>query len=247
MRVRTLNFSALSLLLIQPFTFSAVGMLLSRAAGNDVPDLIYSVIGGGIMGMWSGIVFISSYDISGDRRSGMLELIVGSPTPLSSVAAIRSLTNVLTGFANLLLVFLIAAAIFDFSFRNANLWGTAISFLLLLFSMWCISIFLANFFAWSRISGSFVEFLEMPVAILCGFMFPIRVLPSWMQFISGFIPVRWALEAMNESLIGSTNPSFLLEHWGFALGISFITLAISSVMQKKVQNIIRINGELSTI
>ena len=47
--------------------------------------------------------------------------------------------------------------------------------------MWCIGVFLANFLAWSRLSGTFVDYLEMPVAFLCGFMYPIRVLPGWLQ------------------------------------------------------------------
>jgi ABC-2 type transport system permease protein len=245
--VRTLNFSALGLLVLQPFIFSVVGMLLSRAAGNSVPDLVYSVIGGGIMGMWSGIVFISSYDISGDRYNGMLELIVGSPTPLESITAIRSLSNVLAGFFTIMLAFLAAMFIFGYSLAGANLWGTGVSLLLLLLSMWTVSVFLAFFFIWSRISGSFVEYLEMPVAILCGFMFPIRVLPGWMQAISGFIPIRWALEAMNESLLGMKDITYLASHWLSTLVLAGLLLALTHWMHKKVEDIIRINGELSKI
>ena len=132
--VRTLNFNALGLLVLQPFVFSAVGMLLSHAAGNAVPDLIYSVIGGGIMGMWSGIVFTSSYDIRGDRYTGILEMIVGSPTSLESITAIRSVTNVLAGLVSVFLAFLSALAIFHFSLSSANLWGAAISYSWLIFS-----------------------------------------------------------------------------------------------------------------
>lgn len=243
--VRTLNFTSLGLLVLQPFVFSAVGMLLSHAAGNAVPDLVYSVIGGGIMGMWSGIVFISSYDISGDRYTGMLEMVVGSPTSLASVTAIRSVTNVLAGLFSVFLAFLSALAIFHFSLSGANLWGATISLLLLLFSMWSISVFLANFFVWSRISGTFVEFLEMPVAILCGFMYPIRILPVWMQRIAGIFPIRWALEAMNESLLGMKDLTYLNTHWAIAILLSLIILLITHWLQKKVHDIIRINGELS--
>ena len=95
-RVRSLNILSLGLFVIQPAVFSAVGMLLSHAAGNAMPDLVYSVIGGGIMGMWSGLVFSSTYDITGDRMYGTLELIAGSPTSLVIIEAIRTLTNVLT-------------------------------------------------------------------------------------------------------------------------------------------------------
>jgi ABC-2 type transport system permease protein len=245
--VRTLNYFSLSLLVLQPFFFSAVGMLLSHAAGNAVPDLVYSVIGGGVMGMWSGIVFTSTFDIVGDRVNGTLEMIVGSPTKLASVQAIRTLTNVLSGLLALILAFLAAVAIFHLSLDKVNVWGTLISLVLLLFAMWVSGIFLANFLAWSRISGTFVEYLEMPVAILCGFMYPLRVLPAWMQTISTFIPIRWALEAMNESLLGMNDLSYLGTHWALALGLSVATLLITTFLQEKVQDKIRTTGEVNTL
>jgi ABC-2 type transport system permease protein len=245
--VRTLNFGSLGLLVLQPFVFSAVGMLLSHAAGNAAPNLVYTVIGGGIMGMWSGIVFISSYDISGDRYNGMLEMIVGSPTALSIVTAIRSASNVLAGLVSVALAFVAAMAIFGYSLAGANLLAAALSLMVLLFSMWCISIFLANFFVWSRVSGSFVEFLEMPVAILCGFMYPLRVLPAWMQAAAGIFPIRWALEAMNESLLGSQDLTSLGQKWIIAFLLSMVILCLTQRLQNKVHDIIRINGEISRI
>ncbi len=246
-RVRTLNLLSLGLFVIQPAVFSAVGMLLSHAAGNAMPDLVYTVIGGGIMGMWSGLVFTSTYDITGDRRYGTLELIVGSPTSLATVEAIRTLTNVLSGLFSLGLAFVAALAIFGYSLKQVNFWGAGISLLLLLFAMWCMGVFLANFLAWSRLSGTFVDFLEMPVAFLCGFMYPIRVLPGWMQVLSGVLPIRWALQAMNESLLGNHDWPFLLTHWGMAVGISLVFLAITGWLQAKVHDSIRISGELSSI
>lgn len=245
--VRTLNPFSLGLFVIQPAVFSAVGMLLSRAAGNSTPDLVYSVIGGGIMGMWSGLVFTSTYDIMGDRRNGMLELIVGSPTSLNAVEAIRTLTNVLSGLFSLALAFLVAILIFGYTFADVNFWGVLISLVLLLFSMWSIGVFLANFLAWSRLSGTFVDYLEMPIAFLCGFMYPIRVLPVWLQHISGAVPIRWALEAMNESLLGTRDMKYLVIHWAMAIGLSIILILVTRWMQIKVHDSIRLSGELSSI
>jgi ABC-2 type transport system permease protein len=246
-RVRTLNLLSLALFVIQPAVFSAVGMLLSHAAGNAMPDLVYNIIGGGIMGMWSGLVFSSTYDITGDRLYGTLELIVGSPTSLVTVEAIRTLTNVLSGLFSLGVAFVAALAIFGYSLNAVNFWGAGISLLLLLFGMWCIGIFLANFLAWSRLSGAFVDYLEMPIAFLCGFMYPIRVLPGWLQILSGVLPIRWALQAMNESLLGNWNWSFLVTHWAVAVGVSLVFLAITRWLQSKVHDSIRLSGELSSI
>lgn len=246
-QVATLNLYSLGLFVIQPAVFAAVGMLLSRAAGNAMPDLVYTVIGGGIMGMWSGIVFTSTFDITGDRRNGMLEMIVGSPTPLSTIEGIRTLTNVLSGLFSLSLAFIAAMAIFGYSLVNVNFWGAGISLLVLLFALWCIGVFLANFLAWSRLSGTFVDYLEMPIAFLCGFMYPIRVLPEWLQLLSGMVPIRWALQGLNESLLGSRDLVFLLTHWAVAIGISLVFIAITSWLQVKVHDRIRLTGELSSI
>jgi ABC-2 type transport system permease protein len=246
-RVRTLNLLSLGLFVIQPAVFSAVGMLLAHAAGNAMPDLVYTVIGGGIMGMWSGLVFTSTYDIVGDRRYGTLEMIVGSPTSLRTVEAIRTLTNVLSGSFSLALAIAAALAIFGYPLHGVNFWGAGISLLLLLFALWCMGVFLANFLAWSRLSGAFVDYLEMPVAFLCGFMYPIRVLPGWLQVLSGALPIRWALQAMNESLLGNHELAYLVTHWGMALGISLIFLAITGWLQIKVQDGLRVSGELSSI
>ena len=109
LKMRTFNLLSLMLWLFQPAVFSGVGMLLSRASGNTQPDLIYTVIGGGIMGMWSGLVFTSTYDIRGDRRDGTLELIVASPTSLGTVESIRTMTNVLAGLISMLVAIIVAA------------------------------------------------------------------------------------------------------------------------------------------
>jgi ABC-2 type transport system permease protein len=246
-RIRTLNWYTLLLFILQPAIFSGVGILLSRLAGNPVPDLVYTVIGGGIMGMWSGLVFTSTFDITRDRRDGALELIVGSPTSLGTVEAIRTLTNVVAGLVSLGAAFLIAMLVFRYSLAGVNILGALVSLLLILFAMWCLGVFLANFLAWSRLTGAVADLLEIPVAVLCGFMYPVRVLPGFMQAISAAIPIRWALEAFDASLLGSYDLIFLLQHWITALMISLLFWILSRWLESKVHDSIRITGELNSI
>jgi len=247
LRVRTFDLMSLLLLLLQPAIFSGVGMLLSRAAGNTRPDLIYTVIGGGIMGMWSGLVFTSTYDIRADRRDGTLELIVASPTSLGAVEAIRTMTNVMAGLLSMLVAFTAAVLIFGYSLAEANLVAVFVSCLLILLGMWSLGVFFANFLVWSRLSGSIVEFLEMPVAILCGFMYPIHVLPVWMQSISTIFPIRWALEAMNAALAGAGDLRFYASQWGLSLLLSLVFWLATRWMEGKVHDQIRVTGEMSSI
>lgn len=247
LRVRTFNLYSLLLLLLQPAIFSGVGMLLSRAAGNTQPDLIYTVIGGGVMGMWSGLVFTSTFDIRSDRSYGTLELIVASPTSLGAVEAIRTMTNVLAGLLSMSVAVTAAVLIFDYSFASAQIFPAIVSFLLVLFGMWSLGIFLANFLVWSRLSTAFVEFTEMPVAILCGFMYPIHILPGWMQSISAIFPIRWGLEAMDAALAASGDLKFYTVRWGLSLLISLTFWLMTRWLEGKVHDQIRISGEFSSI
>jgi ABC-2 type transport system permease protein len=246
LRMRVLSLWSLGLFFTQPAIFSAVGMLLARAAGNSNPDLIYTVMGGGIMGMWSGLVFTSTYDIRADRREGTLELIVGSPTPLRRVVGFRSVLNILAGSTSMLAAVTAAMLIFDYSFAGINLPAVILSFILLLFGLWCMGIFLANLLAWSRLSGTFVDLLEMPVALLCGFMFPLSVLPIWMQSISVVFPIRWSLEALRAGMQGTAGAE-LFPLWGMALGISLLFYLLSRWLDGKVHDHIRVTGELHSI
>ena len=247
LQMRIFNLYSVALYFIQPAIFSAVGMILSRAAGNERPDLVYTVIGSGMLGMWSGLVFSSLYDIRADRRDGTLELIVASPTSLGTVEAIRTFANVLAGLVSMLAAFLAAVSVFNYSFIGVSLPAVLMSLIMILVGMWAIGVFLANFTVWSRLSGMYVEFLEIPVAILCGFMYPIRILPGWMQAISTAIPIRWGLQALDAALSGKPDPGFLLGHWGMTLLLSLLFWVATRWLEGRVHDRIRVTGEMSSI
>lgn len=246
-RLRALSIFSLGLLVVQPAVFSAVGYLLARMAGRAVPDLVYVIIGGGIMGLWSSLVFTSFFDISNDRREGILELIVGSPTSLSTVLAIRTLTNVLTGTLSMLLSFLVVLLFFGFSIPLQNIPYIVISLLVLMFGFWCIGLFLAHFRVVTRVTGMFINYLELPVAILAAFMFPIEYLPRWIMWLSNSIPIRWGVTGLNSSFQPQIQSANIWLDWGTSIGISLLYLLVTYFFSRKVRDMIRVSGELSSV
>lgn len=247
LRMRVFNTFSLGLFFFQPIIFSAVGMVLSKAAGNASPNLVYTVIGGGIMGIWSGMLFTSTFDILRDRRDGVLELIVGSPTSLGTVEAIRTFANVAAGLVSMLAAVAVAVFLFDYDFSGANLMGAVGSFMLVLAGMWAMGVFLSNFLAWSRLSGTFINYLEAPVAVVCGFMYPVAILPAGLQAVSMIFPIRWALEAMDACLLGEFDPARLLPLWGLAVVVTLIYLFLARRLELLVHDKIRVSGELNSI
>ena len=246
-RMRALSVFSFGLLVFQPAVFSIVGYMLARMAGKPAPDLIHVIIGGGIMGMWSSMVFTSFFDISNDRREGTLELIVGSPTSITTVLAVRTLANIITGMTSMVLSFLVVIFLFQYKIPLANLPYVLISLAVLCFGFWCIGVFLAHFRVASRVTGMFINYLELPVAILAAFMFPFEYLPHWITWLSNSIPLRWGVAGLNSAFQTETALSNLWSDWAISLGVSCLYLIVTYLLSQKVHNMIRVTGELSSI
>ncbi len=247
MQTRALSVFSFGLLVFQPAVFSIVGYLLARVAGKPIPDLVHVIIGGGIMGMWSSLLFTSLFDISNDRREGTLELIVGSPTSITTILAVRTFANILTGMISMLLSFFVALFFFKLSIPLHNLPYILISLVILFFGFWCIGLLLAHFRAVSRVTGMFINYLELPVAILAAFMFPIEYLPHWILWLANSIPLRWGVSGLNSSF--GVQPTFanMWLDWAISVGVSLIYLLTTYLLSEKVHTMIRVTGELSSV
>jgi ABC-2 type transport system permease protein len=246
-RMRTLNLLAFGLTITQPVIFSAVGYFLARTAGRTQIDFIHTIIGSGVMGLWSTLLFTSFFDLRADRREGTLELLVGSPTSIFSILSIRAFANVLLGSFSFLLSMIVAMSVFDFSIPLRNLPYFLVSLAIMLFGFWCIGIFLAHWPVVSRLSGLFINYLELPIGLLTGFMFPVSLLPTWAQWLSMLTPLSWAFNGLSASFQLDINLPGLWTTWMITLGISLVYLVGTFFMSKRVQDMIRVTGELSSV
>jgi len=246
-RMRTLNLLAFGLTITQPVIFSAVGYFLARTAGRTQIDFIHTIIGSGVMGLWSTLLFTSFFDLRADRREGTLELLVGSPTSIFSILSIRAFANVLLGSFSFLLSMIVAMSVFDFSIPLRNLPYFLVSLAVMLFGFWCIGIFLAHWPVVSRLSGLFINYLELPIGLLTGFMFPVSLLPTWAQWLSRLTPLSWAFNGLSASFQPDINLPSLWTTWMITLGISLVYLVGTFFMSKRVQDMIRVTGELSSV
>ncbi len=245
--MRAMRLFTFGLIVTQPVIFSAVGYFLARAAGRTNIDLIHTIIGSGVMGLWSTLLFTCYYDLQVDRREGILELLAGSPTPILTILAIRTLVNVLIGSLSFMLSLVIAFFVFGFSLPSENLPYILVSLVVLFFSFWCIGLLLAHWPVVSRLSGLFINYLELPIGMLTGFMFPVTLLPSWAKLLSFFTPMVWAFNSVAESFQNNVDISYLWRYWIMALTVSFLYLIISFFMSKRVRDMIRVTGELSSV
>jgi len=85
------------------------------------------------------------------------------------------------------------------------------------------------------------------VAILAAFMFPIEYLPRWIMWLSDSIPLRWGVTSLNSSFQTKLTLSNIWLDWSISVGISLIYLVVTYFLSRKVHDMIRVTGELSSV
>jgi ABC-type multidrug transport system permease subunit len=78
-------------------------------------------------------------------------------------------------------------------------------------------------------------------------MFPFEYLPHWVTWLSNGIPLRWGVSGLNFSFQDGATLSQIWLDWGIAIGVSFIYLLVTYLLSKKVHDMIRVTGEMSSV
>jgi ABC-2 type transport system permease protein len=96
------------------------------------------------------------------------------------------------------------------------------------FAFICFGLVIAPIFVMNPGVRAWQNAMEFPVYVLCGFLFPIALLPGWTTPVSYLLPPYWAAVALHGT--SSTDMPFdqLLFTWGMMLLFSIIDLLIAS-------------------
>lgn len=90
----------------------------------------------------------------------------------------------------------------------------------------------------SRKTELYMNLIEIPLVFLCGFTFPIEVLPSWAQSISNLLAPTWAVKLLRMS-VGVVDTTVYMEYVGILL-VELLVLVIFTIglynwMDKRVR------------
>lgn len=147
--------------------------------------------------------------------------VFATPILVSEYVGGMVLTSILTSLVGLVIMLVLATIVFDLSFFAFGL--ALIPFLMVLFlfgiALGVLSIALvlrlgpaAEWFIWP---------LPAIVSPFAGVLYPIGMLPDWMQWISWLLPPSYVFEAMRGMIAGGGVPYWALA-WGVALVIVYV-------------------------
>ncbi|MEX2104737.1 MAG: ABC transporter permease [Bacilli bacterium] len=214
--------------------------------GTSSPEKIlhYVVLGSGFMALWSSIVFSSASDINRERHYGTLEIIFVSPSSFAVILIGKIIGNSIWGLLSMAISFIYLIGVFRVEITIYQPWLFIVTMLFVLIALSVFSFFLALAFTLSRQAEALMNFIEYPIYLICGFLFPVTILPDWIKPLSYMLPPTWAIELLREVTVQGATMKQIQTPLLSLLGLTLIFFAVGTICYRLVEKKARINGKL---
>jgi len=212
--------------LFQPIIIALLGLWMLKDKGAEAA--MFVVVGSGLTGLWSSLLFISGNSISFERWTGTLESLVAIPTPFEVIVSGKNLANVVQSLLSMVLGYFIAVFAFGYSLDIQQPLLFTVSVFLSVIAFISFGLIIAPIFVMNPGVRAWQNAMEFPVYVLCGFLFPIALLPGWTTPVSYLLPPYWAAVALHGTSTGGASIDRTLFAWGMMLLFSLVDLLIAS-------------------
>jgi len=217
-------------IVVQPIIIATLALFMLKDTATNAA--MFVVVGSGLTGLWSSLLFISGNSISAERWQGTLETLVGVPTPFDVIVFGKNLANVVQSLLSMTVAYLLAALFFGYSLHIDQPLLFLVSLILSVFAFISFGLTIAPVFVMYREVQQWQNAMEYPVYILAGFLFPILLLPGWTTPISYLLPPYWAAVALHGTSTTNASIEQTLLAWGMMIVFSIIDLFIASRLFK---------------
>lgn len=187
-----------------PLIFATLAYFLFR--GESSRSLLVDALAAGVMGIWSSTTASGSGALQQQRRLGVLELLVASPTPfwaavLPITVAISAIGiySLVTGLVYVRVFFGVQIAI--------DRWLTfVVAVPVTIAAIGSLGFLFASFFVRYRSAFMLGNTFEWPVWLISGLLVPVSVLPGWLQPVSWLFAPTWGMRALRGATLGTGAP-----------------------------------------
>lgn len=228
--------------LLMPLIYALIAFGILRDKGANYG--IYIAIGSGLAGLWSTLLFGGGGAITSERWTGTLELVAASPTPLWMIVFGKTLGVILQAVFSMLVSYLLGWLVFGYPLVLVQPVEFFIALFVGLLSFVAFGLMLAPLFLLNPQIAQFQNALEYPVYILCGFLFPIALLPFWTTPFSYILSPFWTARLLQEAAGGTLTLAQLGLESIIILGLGGIYLVSASLLFRFVLKKARVDATL---
>ncbi len=176
---------------------------------------------------------VSAMGLAREKESGTLEQVMVTPIGTTTLVLGKTIPYAMIGLVDLGLVVGAGAWIFGVPIRG-HLWILVLAGLLYLMTTLGWGLMISSLARTQQQAFMTVTFFLLPAIMLSGFMTPIDNMPSWLQPVTAFNPVRHFVEIMRMVLLkGSTVRDVGPQLVALAgIGIGFFSIAIRMMRRR---------------
>jgi len=193
----------------------------------------YVILGAGLMGLWGCICFSSAGDINRERWSGTLSMIFAAPAGFQLIIFGKILGNTLLSLLTLLLSYITAKVLYGVSVSVDYPLHTAFALFCAVLCFIVFSTLIAYLLTLSRKTTLYMNLIEIPIILVCGFVFPVGFLPAWVQPLSHALPPTWAVRLLRLSIDWTGGREF----WG-TFGMLVLVTALYGIASALLYRVI---------
>jgi len=179
------------------------------------------------------------------QQAGTLEVLMTTPTGPSTVLLLSAISSFAARGITFLMYLASGLLLAGVHFTHASLLPSFIVLGLSFLVAAALGVSTAALQLLTQKGSAIIWLLGSAVWMLTGAMFPISVLPHWLQFLSLAIPMTHALTAMRLALLSGGFPVGLLKETALLAAFAVVLLPASLVAFEKALRRARLSGSLS--
>ncbi len=242
-RYSTRNWHGLGVITFQIPTAVVLGWV--AASSGDPTILAYVIVGAPMMLVWENSAFFVPLALYHDVLEGTAEMTMATRTPLSVAVLGKSLAVACVGAAASALTFAIVVGFAGTIPEVDAAAALVVSVAVVLLSIVATGFLFAPAMILTGREPGMLFALAPLGTVVGGFLYPLSVLPGWLETAVRVAPTSWAMESVVLSVQGGASPGRIAAGWGAALAVSAAYVLIGHALFLRMERLVRAGGTLA--
>jgi ABC-type polysaccharide/polyol phosphate export permease len=184
-----------------PLIFATLAYFLFQNGHGG--SLLVAALASGVMGIWSTTTAQGAGALQTQRRLGILELLVGTPTPFWAVVLPISVAISAIGVYSLAVGLVYIRVIYGVPIAIHDWIAFAVAVPAAIAAIGSLGFLFASALVRYRSAFMLGNLFEWPVWMISGLLIPVAVLPGWLQPLSWAFAPTWGMRALRHATLGT--------------------------------------------
>ncbi len=238
--------------ILVPLVNTTAFVYLYRALHAPEAYVGFVILGSVLSAYWMNVVWAMAMQLHWEKKEGMLQLYVLSPSSLMAILVGMSYGGIVMASWRAALTLIVGLLLFNVHFATDQLPLVFLVFGVTLIALYGLGMTLSSLFIrWGREPWHLALAFHEPAFFLTGMNFPLSALfasvPGVISLISALLPISFGLDALRQLLLPGTIVGVfppMTELWLIA-GLAVLFLTTSYISLKFMERQARVEGTLA--